>query len=186
MDTLSALLSSADRIDFAPEPAADSVSEQYDVDLLPPGVVLTTDITVEGMHVVLVIDPPNAIAAQLALQSFARGKIGAAVLRGETDSLTTVMGAVADGVGAVSQGVRSLAGEIPPLTLRQLDIARGLVDGASNERIAEVEAISMSTLKREIRRIRTFMRCRNRGELAVRLGASPSTPANHLTSGEPS
>ncbi|MCL2804003.1 MAG: response regulator transcription factor [Micrococcales bacterium] len=90
----------------------------------------------------------------------------ASVLKGEMVLSTTVAAKV---LGELAAGQsRSGAASGQSLTSRERDVLRGVIDGLSNEEIAERLHLSEATIKKHIGRVMAKWQLKNRVQVAVR------------------
>ncbi|MFV0523258.1 MAG: hypothetical protein ACK5RL_02035 [Acidimicrobiales bacterium] len=134
---------------------------------------LTDRIDVEGPSVVRIVRA-DGLPAQLAIAAVAANDISAALTLDEVEQVAAVASSVAQGISCLTAGVIHHARSMAILNDRQLEVVKLLALGLSNECIAERAHISVSTLKRELRALRSLTDCDDRASVLERLAISPT------------
>ncbi|MGF1597259.1 MAG: hypothetical protein ACFCVK_10065 [Acidimicrobiales bacterium] len=121
-----------------------------------PEVELSDRCDLVGRWVVRLV-PNDPIGAQLAVHAVGLGQLGGALLIEERELVAAVAGTVAEGMSVLSAGLVELANSGQPLTDRQKAILVHLAAGVPHLLIARRMYLSLSTLKRELRTIRSLV-----------------------------
>lgn len=110
----------------------------------------------DGQCVIRLV-PRNSIGAQLAIHAVGLGRIDGAVLCEEHSLLPAAVGQVAQGLSVLSAGVVELANAGPALNERQKEILLHVSAQVPQTVIARRMYVSCSTLKRELRKLRSLV-----------------------------
>lgn len=122
-----------------------------------PGVLFTSQLDCWGPLVVRVA-ASNSVACQLALDAFRKGVIAGAMSASELHMRPKLEQVVLAGIAGVTAEVFDQASHAPQLTSRQCELLHLIALGSTNEQLAEMSHISLSTLKREVRSLLRWVR----------------------------
>lgn len=128
--------------------------------------MVVADHVEDGRYVDVLLVDADPVACRAGVAVVMAGGAGCVLaVPDEVELVPLLLSSLAAPVLVIGSTVRTLSSSLPPLTDTQALILRSVVAGGSNADVAATTGVSVSTVKRELARLRVLLGVSDRREL---------------------